>query len=114
LGAARRDGGDALPVVQHQEPPPEPGAAPQNGTEAASTPQAATGPEAASTPEAATGPEAAASRTAGDGDWVGELLATAAARVLDERFTPSPGQQCTHCAFRAACSARPEGRQVVE
>ncbi|MDX3308355.1 ATP-dependent DNA helicase [Streptomyces sp. ME08-AFT2] len=49
-----------------------------------------------------------------DGAWVGELLATAAGKVLDERFTPTAGQQCTHCAFRASCSARPEGRHVVE
>ncbi|MDQ1008428.1 superfamily I DNA/RNA helicase/RecB family exonuclease [Streptomyces sp. V4I23] len=48
------------------------------------------------------------------GEWVGELLATAAGRVLDERFTPSTGQHCTHCAFRASCSAQPEGRQIVE
>lgn len=48
------------------------------------------------------------------GEWVGELLATAAGKVLDERFTPTAGQQCTHCAFRASCSARPEGRHVVE
>ncbi|MET7619471.1 UvrD-helicase domain-containing protein [Streptomyces sp. NPDC005408] len=48
------------------------------------------------------------------GEWVGELLATAAGRVLDERFTPSAGQHCTHCAFRASCSAQPEGRQIVE
>ncbi|MEU5767090.1 ATP-dependent DNA helicase [Streptomyces asoensis] len=48
------------------------------------------------------------------GEWVGELLATAAGKVLDERFTPTSGQQCTHCAFRASCSARPEGRHVVE
>ncbi len=48
------------------------------------------------------------------GEWIGELLATAAGKVLDERFTPSTGQHCTHCAFRASCSARPEGRQVVE
>ncbi|MDX3579029.1 ATP-dependent DNA helicase [Streptomyces sp. FL07-04A] len=69
-GAARRDGGDALPKVQAQEPL--------------------------------------------EGEWVGELLATAAGKVLDERFTPTAGQQCTHCAFRASCSARPEGRHVVE
>jgi superfamily I DNA/RNA helicase/RecB family exonuclease len=49
-----------------------------------------------------------------DGAWVGELLATAAGKVLDERFTPTAGQQCTHCAFRASCSARPEGRHIVE
>ncbi|MFI9581425.1 UvrD-helicase domain-containing protein [Streptomyces sp. NPDC052236] len=49
-----------------------------------------------------------------NGEWVGELLATAAGRVLDERFTPSAGQHCTHCAFRASCSAQPEGRHVVE
>ncbi|MET8560408.1 ATP-dependent DNA helicase [Streptomyces flaveolus] len=48
------------------------------------------------------------------GEWAGELLATAAGKVLDERFTPSAGQHCTHCAFRASCSARPEGRHVVE
>ncbi|MEU7409088.1 UvrD-helicase domain-containing protein [Streptomyces sp. NPDC042638] len=48
------------------------------------------------------------------GEWAGELLATAAGKVLDERFTPTTGQHCTHCAFRASCSARPEGRQVVE
>ncbi|AZQ37260.1 ATP-dependent helicase [Streptomyces cyaneochromogenes] len=49
-----------------------------------------------------------------EGEWVGELLATAAGKVLDERFSPSAGQHCTHCAFRASCSARPEGRHVVE
>jgi superfamily I DNA/RNA helicase/RecB family exonuclease len=48
------------------------------------------------------------------GEWAEELLATAAGRVLDERFTPAAGQHCTHCAFRAACTARPEGRHVVE
>ncbi|MFE0185214.1 ATP-dependent helicase [Streptomyces olivaceus] len=48
------------------------------------------------------------------GEWVGDLLATAAGKVLDERFTPTAGQHCTHCAFRASCSAQPEGRQVVE
>ncbi|MFJ9864644.1 ATP-dependent helicase [Streptomyces sp. NPDC101165] len=48
------------------------------------------------------------------GEWVGELLATAAGKVLDEQFTPTAGQHCTHCAFRASCSARPEGRHVVE
>lgn len=48
------------------------------------------------------------------GEWVGDLLATAAGKVLDERFTPTTGQHCAHCAFRASCSARPEGRHVVE
>ncbi|MEU2791468.1 ATP-dependent DNA helicase [Streptomyces sp. NPDC007100] len=49
-----------------------------------------------------------------DGDWVGELLATAAGRVLEERFSPTTGQHCTHCTFRNACSALPEGRHIVE
>ncbi|WP_217553804.1 ATP-dependent DNA helicase [Streptomyces sp. GbtcB6] len=49
-----------------------------------------------------------------EGEWVGDLLATAAGKVLDERFAPTTGQHCTHCAFRASCSARPEGRHVVE
>ncbi|MDH6548870.1 superfamily I DNA/RNA helicase/RecB family exonuclease [Streptomyces sp. SAI-041] len=49
-----------------------------------------------------------------EGEWVGDLLATAAGKVLDERFTPSAGQHCSHCAFRASCSVQPEGRHVVE
>ncbi|MFE6229331.1 ATP-dependent helicase [Streptomyces sp. NPDC057854] len=68
--APKKEGGDALPKVQAQQPP--------------------------------------------EGEWVGELLATAAGRVLDERFTPTTGQHCATCSFRAACSARPEGRQVVD
>ncbi len=48
------------------------------------------------------------------GEWAGELLATAAGKVLDERFTPTAGQHCAHCSFRASCSARPEGRHIVE
>ncbi|WP_329271204.1 ATP-dependent helicase [Streptomyces sp. NBC_01451] len=52
--------------------------------------------------------------TGGEGEWVGDLLATAAGKVLDERFTPTAGQHCAHCSFRASCSARPEGRHVVE
>ncbi|WP_326785642.1 ATP-dependent helicase [Streptomyces sp. NBC_00151] len=49
-----------------------------------------------------------------EGEWVGDLLANAAGKVLDERFSPTTGQHCTHCSFRASCSARPEGRQVVD
>ncbi|TRV76310.1 ATP-dependent helicase [Streptomyces sp. 130] len=49
-----------------------------------------------------------------DGAWVSDLLATAAGRVLDERFTPTTGQHCGHCSFKASCSARPEGRHVLE
>ncbi|MFF3018166.1 UvrD-helicase domain-containing protein [Streptomyces sp. NPDC057939] len=48
------------------------------------------------------------------GEWVGDLLATAAGRVLDERFAPATGEHCARCSFRSACSARPEGRQTVE
>ncbi|RNL72650.1 ATP-dependent DNA helicase [Streptomyces sp. I6] len=68
--APKKEGGDAVPRVQSQEPL--------------------------------------------SGEWVGDLLATAAGRVLDERFTPSTGTQCEHCAFRSSCSARPEGRHLVE
>nr|WP_030764618.1 MULTISPECIES: ATP-dependent DNA helicase [unclassified Streptomyces] len=69
-GAAIREGGDAVPKVQAQQPI--------------------------------------------DGEWVGDLLATAAGRVLDERFAPAAGRHCDHCSFRSSCSARPEGRQTVE
>lgn len=48
------------------------------------------------------------------GEWAEDLLAEAAGRVLDERFTPATGQHCANCAFRASCTAKPEGRQVVE
>ncbi|MEV6011587.1 ATP-dependent DNA helicase [Streptomyces sp. NPDC051976] len=70
LGAARKDGGETVPAVQHQEPLA--------------------------------------------GEWAEELLARAAGKVLDERFTPETGQHCAHCSFRASCTARPEGRHVVE
>lgn len=49
-----------------------------------------------------------------EGEWIGDLLATAAGKVLDEKFTPTTGRHCAHCAFRASCSARPEGRHVVD
>ncbi|BBA99939.1 putative ATP-dependent DNA helicase [Actinacidiphila reveromycinica] len=49
-----------------------------------------------------------------EGEWARDLLAEAAGRVLDERFTPAAGHHCAHCAFRSACTARPEGRHVVE
>ncbi|MEU6016156.1 ATP-dependent DNA helicase [Streptomyces sp. NPDC047515] len=68
--APKKEGGDALPKVQAQEPL--------------------------------------------SGEWVSDLLATAAGRVLDERFTPTTGRHCTHCAFRASCSAQPEGRHILE
>ncbi|MFJ4963675.1 ATP-dependent helicase [Streptomyces sp. NPDC088729] len=68
--APKKEGGDAFPKVQAQEPP--------------------------------------------TGQWVSDLLATAAGKVLDERFTPTTGQHCAHCTFRASCSAQPEGRQIVE
>ncbi|MEV5945059.1 ATP-dependent DNA helicase [Streptomyces sp. NPDC051993] len=48
------------------------------------------------------------------GEWVGDLLATAAGRVLDEHFIPTPGTHCTHCTFRASCTAQPEGKQILE
>nr|WP_203719701.1 ATP-dependent DNA helicase [Streptomyces anulatus] len=68
--APKKEGGDAFPKVQAQEPPA--------------------------------------------GEWVSDLLATAAGKVLDERFTPTTGAHCSHCTFRASCSAQPEGRQVVD
>ncbi|MFG2559012.1 ATP-dependent helicase [Streptomyces sp. NPDC048496] len=68
--APKKEGGDALPKVQAQEPPTT--------------------------------------------EWVSDLLATAAGRVLDERFTPTTGQHCTHCTFRASCSAQSEGRHILE
>ncbi|WP_063837153.1 ATP-dependent helicase [Phaeacidiphilus oryzae] len=49
----------------------------------------------------------------GEGDFVERLLGEAADRVLNERFTPTPGDGCARCAFRRACSAHPEGRGVV-
>ncbi|WP_075016548.1 ATP-dependent helicase [Actinacidiphila rubida] len=70
LGATQKEGGDAVPAVQRQEPL--------------------------------------------EGEWAQDLLAEAAGRVLDERFTPAAGRHCAHCAFRGSCTARPEGRHVVE
>ncbi|WP_308294385.1 ATP-dependent DNA helicase [Streptomyces sp. XM4193] len=124
LGAPKRDGGDALPAVQRQEPLPQ---APTEGeavTEGAGIGAARAEPEAqrpetsdpagAPEPGSAGAPEPGSAEAAEQGDWLGGLLATAAGRVLEERFTPTPGRQCANCSFRAACSARPEGRQTVE
>ncbi|WP_349307847.1 MULTISPECIES: UvrD-helicase domain-containing protein [unclassified Streptomyces] len=86
LGATKKDGGDTVPAVQRQQPLE--GKAAEPGAEGGAE--------------------------GGAGEWVEDLLAGAAGRVLDERFTPATGQHCTHCAFRAACSAQPEGRHVVE
>ncbi|MFG2286842.1 ATP-dependent helicase [Streptomyces sp. NPDC048595] len=85
LGAPRKEGGEALPAVQAQPP--------LDGGSAAGGENGESGE---------------------NGEWVGELLATAAGRVLEERFTPTTGTHCAHCTFRASCSARPEGRHVVE
>ncbi|NUU21222.1 MAG: ATP-dependent helicase, partial [Streptomycetaceae bacterium] len=46
--------------------------------------------------------------------WVSALLADVAGRILGERFTPNTGSHCDRCDFRRCCSARSEGRTVVE
>ncbi|MCW2672789.1 MAG: UvrD/REP helicase, partial [Frankiales bacterium] len=46
--------------------------------------------------------------------WVEELLEKAVVRVLGESFPPTPQERCDRCAFRVACPAQPDGRQVVE
>ncbi|MFC5908489.1 ATP-dependent helicase [Streptacidiphilus monticola] len=51
---------------------------------------------------------------ADDPAWIEDLLATAADRVVNERFTPSPGRACDTCSFHSSCPARPEGRHVVD
>jgi ATP-dependent exoDNAse (exonuclease V) beta subunit len=57
--------------------------------------------------------QSAVSDTA-DPEWALKLLAAAAARVREERFTPLPSDGCDMCEFRRCCSGRAEGRQVVE
>ena len=49
-----------------------------------------------------------------DPAWVEDLLAEAADRIVNERFTPTVGPGCDHCSFRRSCSGHAEGRQVVE
>jgi superfamily I DNA/RNA helicase/RecB family exonuclease len=46
--------------------------------------------------------------------WVEDLLAEAADRIVNERFTPTVGPGCATCSFRRSCTGHPEGRQVVE
>lgn len=43
-----------------------------------------------------------------------QLLADAARRVLAERFVPQTGERCRNCGLKRACSARPEGQQLVQ
>jgi len=49
-----------------------------------------------------------------DPGWAQRTLAEAVRRVLGEEWVPLPGEDCKRCDFRRCCSARPEGRQVVE
>ena len=49
-----------------------------------------------------------------DPAWIDGLLAEAADRIVNERFTPTVGPGCDHCSFRRSCSGHAEGRQVVE
>ncbi|MFC1412030.1 ATP-dependent helicase [Streptacidiphilus sp. N1-12] len=49
-----------------------------------------------------------------DPAWIEGLLAEAADRIVNERFTPTVGPGCDHCSFRRSCTGHPEGRQVVE
>ncbi|MFJ4710765.1 ATP-dependent helicase [Streptomyces sp. NPDC088785] len=101
-GAAKKDGGETLPKVQAQGP---------LGTEDGSgRPDDSAEPGGSAESDGPAEPGEAGR----PGEWIGDLLATAAGKVLDERFAPTTGQHCTHCAFRASCSARPEGRHVVE
>ncbi|MEU2562298.1 ATP-dependent DNA helicase [Streptomyces longispororuber] len=115
-GAAKKDGGDALPKVQTQAPL-------GNGTDSSGEDGAngGDGTEGDGGGDNGGGGDEGDGRggggngdSGGGGDWIGGLLATAAGKVLDERFTPTTGQHCNHCAFRASCSALPEGRHVVE
>ncbi|MFE9422980.1 ATP-dependent helicase [Kitasatospora sp. NPDC006697] len=46
--------------------------------------------------------------------WIENLLADAAGRVLAERFVPTTGEGCGHCAFKRSCSAQRDGRQLIE
>ncbi|WP_399065226.1 UvrD-helicase domain-containing protein [Streptomyces winkii] len=103
LGASERDGGESLPVVQRQDALTPDGDAVGGGEDA-------DGGADSGTDASAGGGEG----EGGSGEWIGELLAKAAGRVLDERFVPSPGTHCSHCSFRSACSARTEGRQIIE
>ncbi|MCU1622795.1 MAG: UvrD/REP helicase [Frankiales bacterium] len=45
--------------------------------------------------------------------WVEQLIEKAVVRVLGESFPPTPQERCDRCAFRVACPAQPDGRQVV-
>ncbi|EFL17471.1 ATP-dependent DNA helicase [Streptomyces sp. C] len=101
-GAAKRDGGDQVPKIQAQEPLPGPGDGSGEGSGEGSGGGSGEGSGDGSRDGS------------GGGEWVGDLLATAAGRVLDERFAPATGEHCARCSFRSACSARPEGRQTVE
>ncbi|MHA6762771.1 ATP-dependent helicase [Streptacidiphilus sp. PAMC 29251] len=49
-----------------------------------------------------------------DPAWIEGLLAEAADRIVNERFTPTVGPGCDHCSFRRSCTGHAEGRQVVD
>ncbi|WP_461110664.1 ATP-dependent helicase [Streptomyces calidiresistens] len=103
-GAPRAEGGPALPLLRVQPPLTEGAEGAEGGHDGAGD---------GGCPAPGTDGDGGAGEP-GDDRWVGRLLAEAAGRVLDERFTPAPGRHCGRCAFRGACSGRAEGRHVVE
>ena len=59
-------------------------------------------------------PDVQAQGPIGDGvTWVDVALETADRRVREERFPAQPGDACRVCAFRRACPASDEGREVL-
>jgi RecB family exonuclease len=59
-------------------------------------------------------PEVQAQPAIGAGvTWVDVALETADRRVREERFPAQPGEACRFCAFRRACPATDEGREVL-
>jgi superfamily I DNA/RNA helicase/RecB family exonuclease len=78
------------------------------GTDSAGPAQPGDAPRA---PEVQEQPALVAS---GDGPtWIENLLSSAVHRIDTESFPPTPGDACGPCAFRRACPAQDEGRQVI-
>jgi hypothetical protein len=59
-------------------------------------------------------PEVQAQPPIGDGvTWVDSALAVVDTAVRAEAFVARPGESCRFCAFRRACPASDEGREVL-
>jgi hypothetical protein len=74
---------------------------------------ASTGPRAAGEPPRRPEVQPQEALPADGKTWMDDLVLDAVRRISTESFPPTPSDGCATCAFRRACPAHDDGRQVI-